>query len=331
MGRMTTGIIRDGVDGGPALRAPVRKAERVERMMRLTLQQKMERTGFEVRTVSVEHLEDIERDVEALRGEVDATLWEESLSHFRYELPRELPDAKSIIVVARPQPSLMVTLRHGGKSWGFIIPPSYADAAKVDKDSLEALDKALSPASYRYVKAQLPLKTLAARSGLVKYGKNNIGYIPRFGSFNRLTAFFSDMPCAEDQWQDREGLPGCDDCHACVRTCPTGAITEDRFLIRADRCLTNLNERDSSVPFPNWVDPQAHNALIGCMRCQRVCPYNRMALDFTSARGELSEEETALLLSGQREGEAAAALNEKLKGMGLDPAIFPRNLEVLLR
>lgn len=299
--------------------------------MRLTLQQKMERTGFEVRTISVEHLEDIRKDVEAVKGEVDAALWNDSLSHFRYELPRELPDAKSIIVVARPQPSLSVTLRHGGENWGLTIPPSYADTAKVDQDSLEALGKALSPASYRYVKVQLPLKTLAARSGLVKYGKNNIAYIPRFGSFNRLTAFFSDLPCAEDQWQDREGLPGCEDCHACVRTCPTGAITEDRFLIRAERCLTNMNERDASVPFPDWVDPQAHNALIGCMRCQRVCPYNRTALDFSSARGELSEEETAQLLSGQREGEAAAALDEKLKGMGLDLTIFPRNLKVLLK
>lgn len=307
------------------------EAEWVERMMRLTLQQKMERTGFEVRTISVDHLEDIRNDIEALKGEVDDEFWKENLSNFRYELPPELPDAKSIIVVARPQPSLVVTLRHNGESWGLTIPPSYADAAKVDQDALEALGKALSPSSYRYVKAYLPLKTLAARSGLVKYGKNNIAYIPRFGSFHRLTAFFSDLPCAEDQWQEREGLPGCDDCHACVRTCPTGAITEDRFLIRAERCLTNMNERDASVPFPDWVDPQAHNALVGCMRCQRVCPYNRMALDFTSARGELSEEETALLLSGQWEGEAAAALDEKLKGMGLSLSLFPRNLKVLLR
>ena len=86
-------------------------------MMRLTLQQKMERSGFEVRTVSVDHLEDVRRDVEAVKGEVDATLWKDSLSHFRYELPQELPDAESIIVVARPQPSLAVTLRHGGENW----------------------------------------------------------------------------------------------------------------------------------------------------------------------------------------------------------------------
>jgi ferredoxin len=212
-----------------------------------------------------------------------------------------------------------------------IIEKERPDALLPTMGGQTALNAALSPASYRFVKARLPLKTLAARSGLAKYGKNNIAYIPRFGSYHRLTAFFSDLPCSEDQWQDREALPGCDGCQACVRACPTGAIPEDRFLIHAERCLAYLNEKDSSVPFPEWVDPQVHNALVGCMRCQKVCPYDKLVLDFTSARGELSEEETALLLSGQRDGEAAAALGRKLEGMGLDPSVFPRNLKVLLR
>lgn len=300
-------------------------------MMRLTLQQQIESTGFRARTISVDHLADIREDIGSLRESMDGTFSEEELSFFRFELPEELPDAKSIIVLAKPQPSLLVTLRHDGEMWPLTVPPTYADAGRVDAEAREALNAALSPASYRFVKARLPLKTLAARSGLAKYGKNNIAYIPRFGSYHRLTAFFSDLPCSEDQWQDREALPGCDGCQACVRACPTGAIPEDRFLIHAERCLAYLNEKDSSVPFPEWVDPQVHNALVGCMRCQKVCPYDKLVLDFTSARGELSEEETALLLSGQRDGEAAAALGRKLEGMGLDPSVFPRNLKVLLR
>lgn len=300
-------------------------------MMRLTLQQRMERTGFHVRTVPVDRLEDLRKDIEGLRNDLDATFSQDDLSGFRFELPAELPEARSIIVMAKPQPSLVVTVRHDGGTWPLTIPPTYADGAKVDADALEALSSTLSPASHRFVKAKLPLKTLAARTGMAKYGKNNIVYIPRFGSFHRLTAFFSDLPCGEDQWQDREGLPGCDDCHACVRACPTGAIPEDRFLMRAERCLTYLNEKDAGVPFPEWVDPRAHNALVGCMRCQRVCPYDRAALDFSVAGGELSEEESALLLSGRRDGEAAVALGEKLRGMGLDMTLFPRNLEVLLR
>jgi epoxyqueuosine reductase len=300
-------------------------------MMRLTLQQKMERSGFQARTVPVSRLEDLRSDIESARKDMDAKFYEENLTSFRFELPEELPDARSIIVLARPQPSLTVTLRYAGEQWPLTIPPTYADAAKVDAEALSALEIALSPAVHRFVKAKLPLKTLAARSGLAKYGKNNIVYIPRFGSFHRLTAFYSDLPCAEDQWQDREALPGCEDCHACVRACPTGAIPEDSFLVHAERCLTCLNEKDAAVPFPDWVDPQAHNALVGCMRCQRVCPYDRTVLDYCSDRGELSEEETAVLLSGSWGGEMAVSLGEKLRGMGLDLSIFPRNLKVLLR
>lgn len=299
--------------------------------MRLTLQQQMERTGFQVRTISIDHLADIRNDIESLRGDLDPAFREEALPPFRFEPPKDLLDARSIIVMAKPQPSLVITLRHEGQVWPLTVPPTYADGAKVEAEALEALSATLSPATYRFIKARLPLKTLAARSGLAKYGKNNITYLPKFGSFNRLAAFFSDLPCAEDQWQDREVLPGCDECHACVRACPTGAIREDRFLIQAERCLTYLNEKDASVPFPDWVDPRVHNALVGCMRCQRVCPYDRLALDYISARGELSEEETALLLSGRKDGEAAAALNRKLEGMGLDLSVFPRNLRVLLR
>jgi epoxyqueuosine reductase len=302
----------------------------VENMMRLSLQQQMERTGFHVRTISVDHLEDLRKDIGSLRDDLDPRFREE-LPSFRFELPEELPDAKSIIVLARPQPSLMVTLRYRGDVWPLTVPPTYADGGKVDADAIEALNATLSPASYRFVKVKLPLKTLAARSGLAKYGKNNIVYIPKFGSFHRLTAFFSDLPCAEDQWQDREVLPGCESCQACVRACPTGAIPEDRFLMRAERCLTYMNEKDASMPFPDWVDPQAHNALIGCMRCQRACPYDRLVTDYVLARGELSEEETSLLLGGQKGGEASAALGRKLEGMGLDPTVFPRNLKVLLR
>ncbi|MDW5561847.1 MAG: 4Fe-4S double cluster binding domain-containing protein [Methanomassiliicoccus sp.] len=300
-------------------------------MMRLTLTQQMERSGFQARTVSVDHLEDLRKDIETLRESMDPLFYEEYIPAFHFELPRSMPDAQSLIVLARPQPSLMVTLRHDGQMWPLTIPPTYADASKADEDAVEALNAALSPQTYRFIKARLPLKALAARSGLAKYGRNNITYIPRFGSFHRLTAFYSDLPCTEDQWQDPEVLPGCEGCYACMRGCPTGAIPEDRFLVRAERCLTYMNEKDTSVPFPSWVDPQAHNALVGCMRCQRLCPYNKAALDFVAARGELSEEETALLLSGKREGESAFALDEKLRGMGLDPALFPRNLEVLLR
>jgi epoxyqueuosine reductase len=283
--------------------------------------------------VSVAHLDELKEDIERLHrdGLFDQAFYQENLANFRYELPPELPDARSIIVVAKPQPALTTLFRWRGRAIPLTVPPSYADASQVDAQILATMNKFLLPESYRFVKARLPLKSLAAHSGLVSYGRNNITYLPKFGSYHRLTAFFTDLQCNDDQWLERKMAAGCDNCRACLQACPTGAISEDRVLLNAQRCLTYLNEKDARVPFPSWVDPGAHNAVVGCLRCQRVCPYDRGVQGWAELRGDFSEEETAYLLEGRFEGERAAALEEKLKAIGLDLTVFPRNLEVLLR
>ena len=62
----------------------------------------------------------------------------------------------------------------------------------------------------------------------------------------------------------------------CVKACPTGAIREDNFLIRAERCLTYYNEEPGNLP--QWIDIKWHNALIGCRICEKVCPENSTIL-----------------------------------------------------
>jgi epoxyqueuosine reductase len=285
------------------------------------------------RMISVGHLDELKDEMEKMHhdGLFDQSFYQDSLTNFKYQLPEELPDARSIIVVAKPQPVITTVFRWNGREIPLIVPPSYADGPEVDAQVLSILNDVQRPESYRFIKTRLPIKSLAAHSGLVSYGRNNITYLPKFGSYHRLTAFFSDLPCQEDQWQDRELMAGCDTCHACLEACPTGAIAEDRFLLRAERCLTYLNEKGSNVAFPNWVDPGTHNALVGCMRCQRACPYNKGVQGWSEVRGVFTEEETAYLLEGTFTGDEAAAMEGKLKTMGLDLTIFPRNLAVLFR
>jgi epoxyqueuosine reductase len=190
--------------------------------------------------------------------------------------------------------------------------------------------KALGPKRYKLVRATLPQKLLAVRSGLAMYGRNNITYVPGHGSFHRLTSFFTDYESPVDFWQEKKALPLCSKCTACMRACPTGTIVKDRFLIRVDRCLTYLNEKKSKHAFPKFVDPSAHNALIGCVRCQRACPYNKDVKDRYEDRGEFSEDEVAYLLKGVFNGPKAARMEKKLKKIGLDLNVFPRNLKALL-
>lgn len=69
--------------------------------------------------------------------------------------------------------------------------------------------------------APLPQKLLAARSGLARYGKNNIAYVPKFGSHHILVSYYSSLPCVEETWTEPLMLDACRRCTA-RRFSPSG-------------------------------------------------------------------------------------------------------------
>lgn len=295
----------------------------------------LEQNGCHGSVVSVEHLDELGREMRTLH---DEGLLDDNIYHYTGtkrpyhtpRLPRSLPDAKSIIVVTTPQPMVRSSFHWRGEIVRLVTPPTYSDAYRLERMSRRLLKNALGERGHRFVRARLPLKLLAVRSGLALYGRNNLAYIPRFGSFHRPAAFYSDYESPVDNWQDKRALPLCDRCTACLDACPTKAIRADRFLVSAEKCLTYLNEKSSDIPFPRWVSPSSHNALVGCMRCQVACPYNKKHNDWYEDREEFSEEETAYLLGGKFSGKKAAVMETRLKRIGLDLSGFPRNLRVLL-
>jgi epoxyqueuosine reductase len=140
----------------------------------------------------------------------------------------------------------------------------------------------------------------------------------------------TDIEVEEPYWGDREMLPACRTCRKCLEACPNHAILEDRFLIKAERCLTYLNEKPADHPFPDYVRKETHNALVGCMVCQRVCPYGKDALRGIKEGVAFSEKETSLLLGEFNDEFVGAKVDEKLGKVGLDRSIFPRNLKALI-
>lgn len=158
-----------------------------------------------------------------------------------------------------------------GQVYAFIIPPTYS--TETDKRVIERLTGYLDEHGYKIFHAILPEKPLAVQSGLAAYGRNNITYINGWGSFFRLTAYYSDMPCNTDHWDDYVLLDQCANCNACIKKCPTNAISNAKIRVLAERCLTFINEGMND--FPDWVDPGWHQCLIGCMVCQDVCPVNK--------------------------------------------------------
>ncbi len=292
----------------------------------------LERDGCSAKAISIDKLDQLKEDIQSLRnaGALDERVFNDYLQAMKYQVPKDFPDAKSIIVIAVPQPQLRLAFVWKGKRIETVVPPTYAFAREVDKRVTRVMAESVAPEALRLEKAILPLKTLAARSGLTFYGRNNIAYVLKKGSFLRLTAFYTDLVCEDETWVERKMLPACKTCRNCLKACPNDVIGEDRFLVRVERCLTFLNEQSSEKDFPGWVDPAAHNAIVGCMHCQRVCPYDKAFIGSYTEGGEFSETETAYLLAGEFEGEKAKAMEEKLKMVGLDLSIFPRNLKVLL-
>jgi epoxyqueuosine reductase len=291
----------------------------------------LEEGGIGARVVKIEHLAELEEAIAGphRRGLFEETFFREELTRFRYDVDQILPGAHSIVIASVPQPIIGVSFEWGGEKLATSLPPTYVDADAIDARAVRAMDEILGPGRYHFKRAIVPRKTLAVRSGLASYGRNNITYVPGHGSFHRLVAFFSDLECDADQWRDATMLPACKTCQACAKACPNGAIAEERFIIRADRCLTYLNER-AKEPFPAWVSPTAHHAIVGCLSCQIACPYNKKLLGWIEPRAEFSEDETRYLLAGHFEGPEAKAMEERLGTIGLDLTIFPRNLAALI-
>ncbi len=286
-----------------------------------------------VRTVAINRVCDLKAELEerCRRGELDEEFRQERLAFFEFHPPDGALQAQSLIVTAVPRPQARAIFHWRGELRPLILPPTYVAYDRTTRQIESLLAGILSPMGYHVAPSLLPLKLLAAHSGLAAYGRNNICYIRGMGSFLQLVAVYSDMPCDQDQWQEAQMLERCRNCVACLRHCPTNAITRDRFLLHAERCIPFHNERPGRVPFPTWLNPAWHNCLQGCLFCQRICPENKPFLEWIGEQAEFDEAETDLLLQGTAVDRLYATTREKLEYLDLLDSldILPRNLAVL--
>jgi epoxyqueuosine reductase len=286
------------------------------------------------RVTSTCHLPELQKEIEARRdqGQFDSEFAQKYIPGFNFAPPEGLRNARSIIIVAMPRPPTKANFNWNGKKQSFILPPTYTAYDESRLHVEQTLAKALGKEGYKIATPLLPLKLLAARSGLTEYGRNNITYVQGMGSFMRLTAVYSDMPLESDSWQEPKMMARCQDCGFCQKACPTGAISSDRFLLHAEKCLTYHNEKQAEIPFPNWIKPEWHNCIVGCIRCQTACPENKPFLNLIGENVEFTEEETRLLLKAVPVEKLPATTVSKMKRLSLTDYYkeLPRNLGVLL-
>jgi epoxyqueuosine reductase len=287
--------------------------------------------GFDTRVCAAGHLAELRAELASRvgAGEVDPAFARERLGHFDFSPTVAGNQPASLIVIAAAQPQQIAVFSYRGREHRYPIPPTYADDTDIEIEAM--LREFLGPRGYGLAPAAIPYKLAAARTGLARYGRNNITYHPSYGSYYRLQAYVSDLPAATDAWGEAVRLPECADCTACVRACPTAAITMDRAVIRAERCLTYFNERPED--FPDWVRPGWFRCLVGCLYCQAACPVDR---DRDVPPGEpvvFSEDDTENFLAARADGDLTPAVREKLSALWMLDGweLIARNLRELLR
>ena len=71
----------------------------------------LEERGYKGRIVAIQHLGDLQEEIEGhyRRGLFDEEFYQEWLTRFAFSPPDSLPGARSMIVVAVPQPQTRVT------------------------------------------------------------------------------------------------------------------------------------------------------------------------------------------------------------------------------
>ena len=298
------------------------------------LENKLHEHDAQCRMISAKHIPEIKEEIDRLYNDslIDKELYQNEINnYFDYSISDKNPSIQSLIIIATPSPLIIVKFNINGSYFKSVIPPMYSDKKIVNQQVRNITDQLLEPDGYSTYPVILPKKLIAVRSGLAKYGKNNICYVQGMGSYHRLTLFASDLPSTQDFWQDMKMLDRCNRCKACINNCPTRSINQDRFIINAETCLTHFNEHVG--PFPDWIDESWHNTIIGCMRCQSICPENINDVTIPEREIEFTESETELILDNVSFNELPESLYLKLCDLCLDRyySQVSRNLKLILQ
>jgi epoxyqueuosine reductase len=267
-------------------------------------------------------------------GDIDPGLFASHLSGFSYGAGSAVGEPRALILLAVPRPAHIVAFRLPDRELATILPPTYLEYRPFAERILTSLRADFGLAASDIDLLSAPLKSLAAAAGLTRYGRNNIAYAPGMGSYHQLVGLATRFPLGPEPVplaiEDRL-LDACEGCDRCRRACPTGAIPETLFLLRAESCLTLSSETFDRGPRP--LRPARQNCLVGCLVCQEACPENRGLLRREPSGLVFSQAETEAILRDPAEKDAAlwTEIRSKFGTLGLteDTRLFARNLRLL--
>jgi len=191
--------------------------------------------------------------------------------------PRLLVEnTKSIIVVGlnyfpkerQKDPEAPVIAKYAyGKDYHFVL------KEKLNK-LLEFINVEIGEVSGRAFVDSAPVleHTWAKKAGLGWIGKNSLLINRKIGSFLFLGELFVDIDL---EYENPVYQDFCGGCSKCIRSCPTGAITEP-YVVNGSKCISYYTI-ELKGDIPEEANGKFQNRVFGCDICQDVCPWNRMA------------------------------------------------------
>lgn len=289
---------------------------------------------YKLRTVSLEHVAELREWFDKLNtaGRLSTNkTYRKYIGSFEFKAPKALPNARSIVILSMPLRIAAVTFHVKGKAWDVLIPAGYVDdGVRMAAVKTRIAKEVLRDASAKLEPVRLPLKTLAVRSGLAEYGRNNITFVEGYGSFHQLIGLCTDK-VLEDHWRPLKLMRYCKGCSKCVKACPTNCYSDENFVIDIGKCVTLYNELPE--PLPGWLPARAHQTLVGCLRCQIDCPPNQDPINNIEKLGDITEEETSMILSDRVDKVLQQSIAAKLKRFPVveaDFGYFRRNTKLAL-
>lgn len=302
-------------------------------LMMALLQEWAADRGYRVACGDIRVLDEVKSELQQRRtaGELDASFDRKRLDFFRYEESSEaIPHPRAVIVVAVPRPAHRLVFELETGAFETILPPTYVNYSEIYQQVQEDIVSQIAELRGHLELLLAPLKAVACRLGLVFYGRNNITYIPEFGSYFQLVGYVTDADLhIPEDWSPKplRLMPECDTCGICVSVCPTSAINDDRVLLHAERCTTFFSEEPGDLLYD--IGYLSGPCLFGCLECQQVCPINTGLLRILPSSVAFDRPEAEAILAGNvdEKHELSLSINRKLAILGLtEQALIGRNL-----
>ncbi|MCY3410120.1 MAG: 4Fe-4S binding protein [Candidatus Heimdallarchaeota archaeon] len=290
--------------------------------------------NYQYRQIPVYRLEDLEREIDKIKNSGKLSnneTYRSYINEMKFQIPDDFPEAKSLFIFAVENKPLKFKAKINGGTKDVTIPPQYYLSGLASADMEELIKKTIFKDESITVKraAGLHLKFLANKTGLGRYGRNNLCYVEGMGTMLMLLAYFTDANALEDDYTDMKMMSRCENCRICLNSCPNGAISEDNFVVDVSKCITLYNETKEDIP--EWINrTDVHNALMGCMKCQEKCPENKLYIDNVEWLEDMSDAVVMKLLNGSLEKEDHIIYDKVLLSDEERMEIFSRNMQLLI-